>query len=57
MGMLCSLITKKSNWEIPTKNLVTFKRQNGAKDEELQYFWVPRKNPSFTEGGSRKNNI
>ena len=31
-------ITKNSNWEVLTKNLVTFKRQDGVKDEKLQYF-------------------
>ena len=25
-GMLCSVITKNSNWEILTKNVVTFQR-------------------------------
>ena len=29
--MFFSLITKNSNWEILTKNLVTFKRQDGIK--------------------------
>ena len=28
-------ITKNSNWEILTQNLVTFKRQNGMEDEKL----------------------
>ena len=30
-----SVITKNSNWEILTKNLVTFKRKNGVRDEKL----------------------
>ena len=30
-----SVITKNSNWEILPKNLVTFKRQDGIKDEKL----------------------
>ena len=30
-----SLITKNLNWEILTKNLVTFKRWDGVKDEKL----------------------
>ena len=30
-----SVITKNSNWEILTKNLVTFKRKDGVKDEKL----------------------
>ena len=28
------VITKNLNWEILTENLVTFKRQDGVKDEE-----------------------
>ena len=28
--MFCSAITKNSNWEILTKNLVTFKREDGV---------------------------
>ena len=30
-----SAITKNLNWEILTKNLVTFKRSDGAKDENF----------------------
>ena len=30
-----SVITKNSNWEVLPKNLVTFKRQDGIKDEKL----------------------
>ena len=33
--MFLSLITKNLNWEILTKNLVTFKRWNGVKDEKF----------------------
>ena len=33
--MLCSVVTKNLNWEILTKNLVTFKRQDGVKDEKV----------------------
>ena len=33
--MFFSLITKNLNWEILTKNLVTFKRWGGIKDEKL----------------------
>ena len=33
--MFFSVITKNLNWEISTKNLVTFKRYNGVKDEQL----------------------
>ena len=30
-----SLITKNLSWEISTKNLVTFKRWDGVKDEKF----------------------
>ena len=33
--MFFSVITKNSNWEILTKNLVTFKRWDGVKDEKF----------------------
>ena len=33
--MFFSVITKNSNWEILTKNLVTFKRWDGDKDEKF----------------------
>ena len=32
--MFFSAITKNLNWEILTKNLVTFKRSDGVKDEQ-----------------------
>ena len=44
-----SAITKNSNWDILAKNLVTFKRQDGVKDENL--FGVGWR------GGSQKTNI
>ena len=33
--MHLSLISKSLNWEISTKNLVTFKRWDGVKDEKF----------------------
>ena len=45
--MFCSVITKNSNWEISTKNLVTFKGKYGVKDEKLKSFWGSQKNLSF----------
>ena len=33
--MFFSVITKNLNWEILTKNLVTFKRWDGIKDEKF----------------------
>ena len=38
--MFFSVVTKNSNWEILTKNLVTFQRWDGVKDEKLPYFGV-----------------
>ena len=38
--MFLSLITKNLNWEILTKNLVTFKRWGGVKDENFNIMWV-----------------
>ena len=35
-----SVITNNSNQGILTKNLVTFKRYDGARDEKLEYFGV-----------------
>ena len=42
--MFFSVLTKSLNWEILTKNLVTFKRWDGVKDEKFYYY-----------GGSLKN--
>ena len=33
--MFFSVITKKLNWKISTKNLVTFKRFDGVRDEKF----------------------
>ena len=33
--MFFSVITKNLNWDILTKNLVTFKRYDGVKDEKF----------------------
>ena len=33
--MFFSVITKNLNWEILTKNLLTFKRWDGIKDEKF----------------------
>ena len=42
-----SVITKNSNWEILTKNLLTFKIKDGVKDEKLWYFGHPLKNAHY----------
>ena len=47
--MFFSFITKNSNWEIITKNLVTFKRSDDVKDKKLG---GSPKNSAFREGGS-----
>ena len=47
--MFFSFITKNSNWEIITKNLVTFKRSDDVKDKKLG---GSPKNPAFRDGGS-----
>ena len=33
--MFLSVMSKSLNWEILTKNLVTFKRWDGVKDEKI----------------------
>ena len=37
--MFFSVITMNLNWEILTKNLVTFKRWDGVKDENFVILW------------------
>ena len=36
--MFFSVITKNLNWEILTKNLVSFKRWDGVNDEQFKYY-------------------
>ena len=48
--MFFSVIAKNSKWEILTKNLVTFKREDGVKDEIFNIFKVHLKSPIFTGG-------
>ena len=43
--------TKNSYWEILTKNSITCKRKDGAKDEKLYYFGASLKNLTFREWG------
>ena len=52
--MFFSIITKNSNWEILSQNLVTFKRWDGVNYENLKYFWGSLKNPIF-KGGLTEN--
>ena len=54
--MFFTVITKNLNWELLTKNLVTFKRCDGVKDEKFEYYGGPLKNSIFKEGaGFTKN--
>ena len=45
--MFFSVITKNSNWEILTKNLVTFERSDAVKDEKPWHFGGSLKNLTF----------
>ena len=52
--MFFSVQTKNLNWEILTKNLVTFKRWDGVKDEKFSYHGGSLKNLIFRVGGHEK---
>ena len=54
--MFFSVITKNLNWELLTKNLVTFKRCDGVKDEKFEYYGGPLKNSIFKEGAGLTKN-
>ena len=50
--MFLSLKTKNLNWEILTKNLFTFKRWDGVKDENImKVYW---KTKGWGGGGHKK---
>ena len=51
--MLFPVIAKNSNWEILTNNLVTFKWEDGVKNENFNVF-VVHLEISFLEVGHRK---
>ena len=53
--MLFSVITKTLNWEILTKNLVTFKRCDRVKDEK--YCRGSPKNPVLVAGFTKNQYI
>ena len=53
--MFLSVITENLKWEILTKNLVTFKRWDGVKDEKFQYYAGSLKIRFI--GGSQKQHI
>ena len=44
-------MTKNLNWEISTKNLVTFKSWNGVNDKKFQDCGISLKNLFFLKGG------
>ena len=52
--MFSSVITKNLNWEILTKNLVTFKRWDGGNDEKFDYYGGSLKNPILRAGVNEK---
>ena len=47
--MFFSVIAKNLNWEIFTKNLVTFKRWDVVNDEKFYYYGGSLKNSIFKE--------
>ena len=53
----CPVITKNSDWKILTKNIVTFKRWEGVKDENFNFFRVDGKTRFLGGRGVHKNNI
>ena len=53
--MFFSVISKNLNWEILTKNLVTFKRWDGVKDKKLQCYWGSLKTLIYRGEGGRVN--
>ena len=54
--MFFSVITKNLNWGILTKNLATFKRWDGVKDEKFKYYGSSLKNLIF-KGRHMKNQV
>ena len=52
--MFFSVQTKNVNWEILNKNLVTFKRWDGVKDEKFQFYRGSLKNLVFKEAVCEK---
>ena len=53
--MFFSVITKNLKWEMLTKNLVTFKRWDGVKDEKFEYYGGSLKKPIFRGGVNEKS--
>ena len=44
-------MTKNLNWEISTKNFVTFKRWDRVNDEKFKYYGSSLKDPILRRGG------
>ena len=55
--MFFSVTTKNLNWEILTKNLVTFKKQNEIKDEKTYCYRVSLKNLIVNGGFTKKQYV
>ena len=53
--MFFSAITKNLNWEILTKNLVTFKRWDWVKDKKILCYEGPLQKPISRERGFTRN--
>ena len=53
--MFFSVITKNLNWDIVSKNVVTFTRWDGVKDKKFWYYWGSLKNSIL--GGVREKPI
>ena len=49
--MFFSVTTKNLNWEVLTKNLVTFRGQDEIKDEKFYYYRDSLKNLIYMGGG------
>ena len=50
--MFFSVVTENLNWEVLTKNLVTFKRWDAVKYQKFLYYAGSLKNPMFHENQS-----
>ena len=48
--MIFYAMTKNLNWEISTKNLVTFKEWDGVNDEKFSYHGSSLKDPIYSGG-------
>ena len=55
--MFYSVITKILNWEILTKNLVTYKKWDEINGRKCQCYGGSLKNPIFSRGWGHKKNI